>query len=482
MNDRDAIAALVSDLHWQIDQLKPRGIKNNAGQPYNPSYYKRGLENAINRGGRAVADYVRRYVYKPPSDGYKKLEEADSLDLACESLVADQTKPYAHLFSEADRAAARERLAPHIEAIEERKAANTARGSRQRVRSSAPRGCRGDLISTRDCDRVSSDSGEAYGRLHLGRRMKSLSFKECEARRVAAVSPLVFGFPTDGVMLPAGKSPENLHPTLRKSALDYFALRGIKWWRWPPADSQEPPGPTRLLRSSQVACVNHLMPARDDEELALLVARSVVPDAQDVLPIDDGFVAFEWIGARADIGEVASRSRGAHRTNLDALLVVRTRSGRRIGVVIEWKLSETYTDESLVRSRRGTDRTAIYRARLCDPDGPIAVERLSELSDIFVDPYLQLARQTLLAWRLAEDDDLFDDWVHLHVIPAGNRELLNVNTAPQLRAASMTEAWRTVLRAPQRYRHVVPTELLSHLPATAGPPGWRSWLAARYGT
>lgn len=136
MDDREAIAALISDLHWQIDQLRPRGIKNNAGGPYNPSYYKRGLDNAIERGGVAVADYVRRYLYKPPSDGYKKLEEADSLDLACEYLIADESKPYAHLFSETDRATARQRLAPHVAAIEARKAERRARveAARKRLR------------------------------------------------------------------------------------------------------------------------------------------------------------------------------------------------------------------------------------------------------------------------------------------------------------------------------------------------------------
>ena len=126
-DDRDAIAALVADLHWQIDQLAPRGITDNGGNPYNPAYYKRGLQNAIDRGDMAVAEYVRRYVYKAPSDGYKKLEAADSLDLACEALVADANRPYAHLFTDADRAAASKRLAPHIEAIERRKAASTAR-------------------------------------------------------------------------------------------------------------------------------------------------------------------------------------------------------------------------------------------------------------------------------------------------------------------------------------------------------------------
>lgn len=127
LSDREAIAALVNDLQWQLDQLGPRGVKDNGGNPYNPAYYKRGLQNAIDRGELAVAEYVRRYVYKAPSDGYKKLEAADSLDLACEALVADADKPYAHLFTDADRAAASKRLAPHIEAIESRKAASTAR-------------------------------------------------------------------------------------------------------------------------------------------------------------------------------------------------------------------------------------------------------------------------------------------------------------------------------------------------------------------
>jgi hypothetical protein len=127
MGRHDEVAGLISDLHWQIDQMKPRGIKDVAGNPYNPSYYKRGLQEAIERGDDDVVEYVRRYLYKPPSDGYQKLEDADSLDLACEALVADETKPYASLFSHEDRAAARARLAPHQEAIDTRKAEQRAR-------------------------------------------------------------------------------------------------------------------------------------------------------------------------------------------------------------------------------------------------------------------------------------------------------------------------------------------------------------------
>lgn len=122
MEEKDAIGALVGDLNWQIEQMRPRNIKDSAGNPYTPSYYKRGLKNAVDRGGLAVAEFVRGYLYRSPSGGYKKLEDADSLDLTCEALVADDSKPYAHLFTDEDRAAARKRLAPHIAAIEARKA------------------------------------------------------------------------------------------------------------------------------------------------------------------------------------------------------------------------------------------------------------------------------------------------------------------------------------------------------------------------
>ena len=111
--DRAAVEALISDLNWQIDQMRPRGIKNAAGHQYYPGYYIRGLEAAIEKGGPAVVEYVRGFLYRPPSDGFIKFEAADSLDLACEALVRDQSKPYAHLFSDRDRAIANERLAPH---------------------------------------------------------------------------------------------------------------------------------------------------------------------------------------------------------------------------------------------------------------------------------------------------------------------------------------------------------------------------------
>jgi hypothetical protein len=309
----------------------------------------------------------------------------------------------------------------------------------------------------------------------------AMAFRESEVLRVAAVSPLVFGYETDGVMLPPGKGRDSLHFSMREQALGYFQHKEIGWWRYKPVDDGEPAGPTRLLRSSQVACVNHLMLARLDRQIALAVVQSVMPDAVDVELIDGGFVAFEWIGEKADIGETGARTRGANRTNLDAVLIARRPTGKRVGLVIEWKHTETYTSTSHAVSSGRTDRVARYAKRLLDPAGPIDSRKLADLRDLFHDPFLQLARQALLAWRLAEDDGLFDDWVHLHVIPPANRQLIYTVTAPNLTGATMPDAFAGVLRKPSQYRHVSPTQLLSLVPACAGE-GWRAWLAARYAT
>jgi hypothetical protein len=308
-----------------------------------------------------------------------------------------------------------------------------------------------------------------------------MAFRESEVLRVAAVSPLVFGYETDGVTLPLSKGRDSLHFSIREQALGYFEDKEIGWWRYMPVDDGEPAGPTRLLRSSQVACVNHLMLARLDRQIALAVVRSVIRDAVDIEPIDGGFAAFEWIGEKADIGETGARTRGANRTNLDAVLIARQPSGKRVGLVIEWKYTETYTSASHAVSRGRTNRVDRYSKRLLDSAGPIDSRKLVDLRDLFHDPFLQLTRQALLAWRLAEDDSLFDDWVHLHVIPPANRQLIGTVTAPKLTGATMPDAFAGVLRKQSQYRHVSPTQLLSLVPAHAGD-GWRTWLAARYAT
>ena len=137
MDDERAIKALITDLHWQIDQLGPRGIKNAAGNPFVPAQFCRRLAEAEAAGGDGVPDLVASVVRRPPSQGFKRLEAAGSLDLAPELLVADADRPYAHLFSDEDRALAGARIGPHAETIAARTAEHRARvdAAREKLRS-----------------------------------------------------------------------------------------------------------------------------------------------------------------------------------------------------------------------------------------------------------------------------------------------------------------------------------------------------------
>src|SRR5438309_2298199 len=66
-----------------------------------------------------------------------------------------------------------------------------------------------------------------------------------------------------GHLLALGHELENLIPSLRgeSGALSFFRERGIKWWRNSRSgDTNDSDGPTRNLASSQVACVNFLLP------------------------------------------------------------------------------------------------------------------------------------------------------------------------------------------------------------------------------
>ena len=64
-------------------------------------------------------------------------------------------------------------------------------------------------------------------------------------------------------LLPLGCEEENLYPGIRGNggAVDFFSQRRIRWWKSArTGDDTAGPGPTRNMTSSQVACVNFLLP------------------------------------------------------------------------------------------------------------------------------------------------------------------------------------------------------------------------------
>ncbi|HUI39041.1 MAG TPA: hypothetical protein VLY22_00300 [Candidatus Nitrosotalea sp.] len=269
----------------------------------------------------------------------------------------------------------------------------------------------------------------------------------------------------------------SLYPGFRERILAYYREHGIAWW----GGGEEP---TENPISSQVACINHLEPARLDRELALHIARRHLPDAVDVLPIEDGFLAYEWIGVRSYLNERgwSSSSRGRNVTSIDAVMAVRRDNGIICLFVIEWKYTESYRPgRSLAVSDRGTSRIEIYRPLLEHADSPI---RLGEHERLFFDPFDQLMRQTLLAWQMVEHGEFgATEWLHIHVAPSANVALLGTVTSPQLAEfGNMASAWRSVLVVPERYALVTPGTLTPDVASGSEFRAWREWLRVRYAT
>jgi len=262
---------------------------------------------------------------------------------------------------------------------------------------------------------------------------------------------------------------------VRVSALEYFDRHAISWWlsneeraerkRFGIAERL----PTGHLNSSQVACVNHLEPARVDHELALTIARNLEPRVIEVRDTGEGgYVSFEWIGESNYLNEPGGHVRGANVTSLDALMRVTLDDKTLALLVIEWKYLESYGGKSVTHSSSGTDRVAIYPALIEAADSPLAP---GEARRLFYEPYYQLARQTLLAARaVADPDSPESEWLHVHVIPEGNVRLRHrvKNAAPLLSGSTLKETWRSALKAPERYRVLGPSAVV---PADA-PAKW----------
>jgi hypothetical protein len=285
-----------------------------------------------------------------------------------------------------------------------------------------------------------------------------MSFRDDELERLTALAiskwPSQTGRKYPYVLAPE-LAGENLHPDLRGSALAYFDKYDIAWWLSDQErDEREQLGtpnlPTGHLNSSQVACVNHLEPARLDTEVALRIAQNLDPRVAEVRDTGEGgYVAYEWIGRPEYLNEPGKHVRGANVTSLDALMRVTLDDGAFALLVIEWKYLEYYGTGSLKPSTR--DRVAIYRELIEAAESPLAP---GDPNRLFFDPYYQLARQTLLAARAVADPETPEtEWVHAHVIPEGNVALRHrvKDAAPLLLGDTLEETWRLALKAPERY-------------------------------
>lgn len=215
-----------------------------------------------------------------------------------------------------------------------------------------------------------------------------------------------------GYLLSVGYEQENLFPSLRQGrALRFFESRAIKWWRSQAggdpdkdeAGNKRPSGPTRNMASSQIACVNVLMPLAYAGTALTAILRTIDPDVEGIEPISyrragqsvqSSLVEFEWVGEGRSL-EGTIGTRGANTTSADAFLIARMKSGRRKGFLMEWKLIEQYRHaSSQLAGTAGITRRTRYATPYAT-SGAFTPDRIP-LDAIAFDPIWQLMRMTLL--------------------------------------------------------------------------------------
>lgn len=267
--------------------------------------------------------------------------------------------------------------------------------------------------------------------------------------------------------LPITYSTFNLLPDARSTALERFQAAGIPWHHGIAG------GPSNHLLSSQVQCANALAPFVDQPDVIAGLFGGALPIAE-VLPFggttDDPFdasdhVVFEWIGLSDYLRERggSSGTRGANTTSADAAIRYRATDGRTEIALIEWKYTEQYRGHELGGGTAALDiRRARYSSFWSDPASPVRTD-LIPYDDMFVEPFYQLFRLQLLAWRMEHARELGADTVRLlFVAPATNAQLATSFNRPSQRldgsgpyrtpeASTVWQVWSAMQRRPDLF-------------------------------
>ena len=260
----------------------------------------------------------------------------------------------------------------------------------------------------------------------------------------------------------------NLWTGIREDAIAYFEENSITWW-----DSGNEP--TGHLLSSQIACINHLFVLRQREDLATRVLRRILPEIFRARPLDSGYVEFEVVG-QEPLGGEKHQIRGANCTSVDAMMMGELPDGKRILFPIEWKYTEFYRVESKLDEAGGDTRWEAYEKLLSAPDGPITHRPLKDLY------FYQLMLQVLLGNEMVKRQEYgATDWVHVHVIPSENTDLVNKVTSPGLKGETIGEAWKRALREPEKHITIGPKDLVNAFSLAKDTKAIARYLQKRYG-
>ena len=256
----------------------------------------------------------------------------------------------------------------------------------------------------------------------------------------------------------------NIYPPVLESVKDYFKKNKVAWWRGN--------SPTGHTLSSQIACINHLFPIRNDKAEVLKIAKRINSRFVDVLVINTdsylpAYIQFEAVSDIDHLNEKTS-ARGINCTSVDALIYALHENGQRVILPIEWKYTEEYKNQNKAEGQQGYTRQARYTSLINE-----SLQLKNENHGIYYyEPFYQLMRQTLWMEQIIKNMDTetikADDYIHIHVIPPENHDLLDKTYTRS--KMDMEHTWRAQIKDQDKYRIVTPNDLLSSAdPQKYGP-------------
>lgn len=297
---------------------------------------------------------------------------------------------------------------------------------------------------------------------------------------------------SNGHLLARCCEKENLYPELqgRCGAQKFFKDRGIKWWKGNFDSNSD--APTRSMVSSQVACVNFLLPLTSIEGALAAVARAIDDDVQDIIDIDhEGNVSpveFEWTGLGKSLE--GGTDRGAFTTSVDAFMVADTCTGRR-AYLMEWKYTEKYTvDDYKGKNDKGEERWQRYAPLYCSKFSSFGTTKGAvPMNELLYEPFYQIMRNRLLGDRMVKMRELdVSEAKVVVVVPEGNTAYRECITSPPLKKRfpglkTVDEIMRATLKQPDAaFKMIPPTKLLNAVKKECGidVSEWAAYIRERY--
>ena len=316
---------------------------------------------------------------------------------------------------------------------------------------------------------------------------KSFDTISCEGRKMPTDIPRPY-------LLPMGCEEDNLYPSIRgsKGAHQYVEDRHIQWWSHA-ASGDRGGRPTRNMASSQIACINFLLPLERIDGALRTVLYAIDDDVKDVILINhEGYpsgVELEWIGVDGPLEKDAPATRGAVNTSVDAFMIAETATGRR-GYLLEWKYTESYRRGKNLGKGRLETRLSRYSDLYNSKSSSFKGDGEIPIGELFYEPFYQLMRLRLLADRMVRKGELgVTEAKVVVVVPEGNTAYRERITSPYLEKRfpdpkKVSDVFRATLKQPDdAYDIVCPSVLIDAVEEECGDAvsEWVKYQRKRYG-